>query len=126
MADPCKCGNKPSAYMKGEKCIHKLSGYQLLTKDVTPCSRIMGMVENKDITVLPVQETRCHNTILFSYMFWSLPAILVWGIQTLLFRLSIANVSLCMLSLHMQYAVVTENLKPNTLYDPTPPCVSMS
>jgi hypothetical protein len=56
IAEPCKCGNKPSAYIKGEKCIHKLSGYQLLTKDLAPCIR---MVENKDITALSVQETSC-------------------------------------------------------------------
>jgi hypothetical protein len=44
-------------YMKGEKFIHQLSGYQLL-KDPAPYIRTMGMVIMKDITVLPVKGTR--------------------------------------------------------------------
>jgi hypothetical protein len=44
--------------MKEEKFIHQLSGYQLLKKDPVQCIRTMGTVTMKDITVLPVQETR--------------------------------------------------------------------
>lgn len=59
MAGSGKCGNEPSAYTKQEKFIHQLSGYQLLKKDPAPCLRTMGMVTMKDITVMPVCETRC-------------------------------------------------------------------
>jgi hypothetical protein len=37
MAEPCQCGNKPLAYMKGGKLIQKLS--------LAPGIRIMGMVK---------------------------------------------------------------------------------
>jgi hypothetical protein len=59
MAGSYKCGNEPSAYMKGEKFIHQLSGYQLLKKGPAPCIRKMDMVTMKDTTVLRVRETGC-------------------------------------------------------------------
>jgi hypothetical protein len=122
MAEPCKCGNKPSAYMKGEKCIHKLSGYQLLTKDVTPYIRIMGMVANKrhHCTACPRNQMPEHNVSLLTASNLS-----VGDTDSPLPKRKCIFMQ-AVLSLHMQYAVVTENFKPNTLYAPNPPCVPMS
>jgi hypothetical protein len=54
MAEPCKCGTKPLAYMKGEKFIHKLN--------LAPGIRIMGMVKKKDILYCLSKKPDAHST----------------------------------------------------------------
>jgi hypothetical protein len=54
MAEPCKCGNKPLAYTKGEKLIHKLG--------LAPGIRIMGMVKKKEILYRLSKKPDAHNT----------------------------------------------------------------
>jgi hypothetical protein len=54
MAEPCKCGNKPLAYTKGEKLIHKLS--------LGPGIRIMDVVKKMDILYCLSQKPDACNT----------------------------------------------------------------